>query len=112
MKAIEQLIETAKGEWPQDQWEKMGILKAEEELRAINATLLAGEHIAKMCSTLRDQRDASRRKLDMLGALQHLMRDPERTLVCDVLANGQLLPDPDGSRYGGVIATPRLQEDT
>ncbi len=60
-----------------------------------------------------EQRLAGRqRKLDMLGALQHLMRDPERTLVCDVLANGQLLPDPDGSRYGGGIATPRLQEDT
>jgi hypothetical protein len=28
------------------------------------------------------------------------MRDPERTLVCDILANGTLLPDPNGERYG------------
>ena len=28
------------------------------------------------------------------------MRDPERTMVCDILANGQTLPDADGSRYG------------
>jgi len=23
----------------------------------------------------------------------------ERTLLCDILANGQMLPDPDGTRY-------------
>jgi hypothetical protein len=28
-------------------------------------------------------------------------REPERTLLCDLLANGTLLPDPDGKRYGG-----------
>lgn len=28
------------------------------------------------------------------------MRDPERTLVCDILANAALLPDPKGLRYG------------
>jgi len=40
------------------------------------------------------------RRVELLAAHQHTMRDPERTLVCDILANGQLLPDPNGLRYG------------
>jgi hypothetical protein len=40
------------------------------------------------------------RKLRLLTKEQHRMRDPERTLLCDIIANGQLLPDPSGSRYG------------
>ncbi len=39
-------------------------------------------------------------KLRLLAKEQHRMRDPERTLLCDIIANGQLLPDRDGSRYG------------
>lgn len=30
----------------------------------------------------------------------HRFREPERTILCDILANGTLLPDPDGTRYG------------
>jgi len=41
-----------------------------------------------------------KKRVDMLGREQRRMRDPERTLVCDILANGQLLPDPNGERYG------------
>jgi hypothetical protein len=26
-------------------------------------------------------------------------REPERTILCDILANGTLLPDPSGTRY-------------
>lgn len=40
------------------------------------------------------------RRLDLLQQVQSRMRDPERTLVCDILANGALLPDPHGTRYG------------
>lgn len=43
---------------------------------------------------------ARQARLDLLHSVQSRMRDPERTLVCDVLANGALLPDPDGARYG------------
>ncbi len=39
-------------------------------------------------------------RVEMLAENQPRMRDPERTLVCDIIANGQLLPDTDGSRYG------------
>jgi hypothetical protein len=32
-------------------------------------------------------------RVDMLQKEQTRMRDPERTIVCDILANAQLLPD-------------------
>lgn len=44
-----------------------------------------------------------RGRCDLLQANQHRMRDPERTLVCDILANGALPPDPTGERHGGTI---------
>jgi hypothetical protein len=31
---------------------------------------------------------------------QRRFREPERTILCDILANGTLLPDPQGTRYG------------
>ena len=39
-------------------------------------------------------------KLELLQKFQQVMRDPERTIVCDILANGSLLNDPYGMRYG------------
>ena len=39
------------------------------------------------------------KRCQLLGHVQSRMRDPERTLVCDILANGTLLPDPTGERY-------------
>lgn len=44
--------------------------------------------------------DFYKRRVQLLEREQHRMRDPERTLVCDILANGQLLSDPHGKRYG------------
>lgn len=41
-----------------------------------------------------------KRRVELLAEHQKKMRDPERTLVCDIIANGELLSDPDGSRYG------------
>ena len=41
-----------------------------------------------------------RSRVELLAKHQLTMRDPERTLVCDIIANGQLLPDTDGKRYG------------
>lgn len=41
-----------------------------------------------------------KRRCDVLQELQSKMRDPERTIVCDVLANGCTLPpEHDGGRY-------------
>jgi hypothetical protein len=49
---------------------------------------------------LADEVDFYKRRISILEREQKFMRDPERTLICDVLANGQLLPDPKGKRYG------------
>ena len=40
------------------------------------------------------------RRIDLLQDNLYRMRDPECTLASDIIANGQLLPDPDGKRYG------------
>ena len=45
-------------------------------------------------------RSPEMKRLDMLASAQVRMREPERTIVCDILANGGLLPDPSGDRYG------------
>lgn len=39
-------------------------------------------------------------RLDMLLREQKNMRGPEQRLVCDIIANGALLPDPTGGRHG------------
>ena len=41
-----------------------------------------------------------RQRIDRLQREQARIPDPWRTLVCDIIANGTLLPDPDGKRYG------------
>ena len=43
-------------------------------------------------------RDFYKRRIDALQRLQSKMRDPERTIVCDILANGCVL-EPAGDRY-------------
>jgi hypothetical protein len=44
-----------------------------------------------------------KRRCDLLQIWQSAMRDPERTLVCDVLANGQTLPPSHANgRYGSM----------
>ena len=50
------------------------------------------------------------RKINLLLKEQHRMRDPERTLVCDIIANGQLLPDPNGTRYGTLNNQPTTSQ--
>jgi len=44
--------------------------------------------------------DFYRKRCELLQKVQKYMRDPERTIVCDILANNSLLPDPSGVRYG------------
>ena len=61
---------------------------------------LMQDELVEHCRKLAHSADWNRRRVEMLSRLQKHMRDPERTLVCDILANGQLLPDPHGKRYG------------
>lgn len=61
---------------------------------------LMQDELVEHCRKLAHSEDWNRRRVHMLSRLQKHMRDPERTLVCDILANGRLLPDPHGKRYG------------
>jgi hypothetical protein len=61
---------------------------------------LMQDELVEHCRKLTHTADWNSRRLDMLLRMQKHMRDPERTLVCDIIANCQLLPDPDGKRYG------------
>jgi hypothetical protein len=45
-------------------------------------------------------RNFYKQRCELLQQVQKHMRDPERTIVCDILANNTLLPDPEGKRYG------------
>lgn len=61
---------------------------------------ISQEVLVRCCKKLLASNETRRKKLRLLAMFQKKMRDPERTLVCDILANGQLLPDPNGERYG------------
>ncbi len=61
---------------------------------------LMQDELVERCRKLAHSADWNGRRVKMLSRLQSKMRDPERTLVCDILANGQLLPDPKSKRYG------------
>ena len=39
-------------------------------------------------------------RCELIQKVQKYMRDPERQIVCDILANNSLLPDSSGVRYG------------
>lgn len=49
---------------------------------------------------MKDSVEWHRRRFDMLQQEQYRMRDPERTILCDILANCSLMRDPNGERYG------------
>lgn len=62
------------------------LVEAEKELRRLNRKV-----------------SFYRGRFVLLSQLQNRMRDPERTMVCDVIANGSLLPDPQNQRYPAHI---------
>ena len=56
--------------------------------------------LEKEVSKAEASRDFYKQRCELLQQVQKYMRDPERTIVCDILANNSLLPDPEGKRYG------------
>ena len=60
--------------------------------------VLAVDDLAKELDTTRENLQWYMRRYRELQRVQHRMRDPERTMVCDILANGSLLV-PEGQRY-------------
>lgn len=70
-----------------------------DELGHAGDTLSALEELTELRNTVAFYR----RRCDALQAWQSRMRDPERTVVCDILANGFTLDPPfAGDRYGGL----------
>ena len=61
------------------------------------------ERLEKENQDLKVSRDWYKSRCELLGKVQKYMRDPERQIVCDILANNTLLPDPKGERYGQDI---------
>lgn len=74
---------------------------------------LAWWHPAMGCDSLQIVVDNARARcsfgLERCQRLQqenHRFREPERTILCDILANGTLLPDPNGTRYARPDVAP------
>lgn len=58
------------------------------------------ELLKKQITHYKVSRNFYKQRCELLQQVQKHMRDPERTIVCDILANNTLLPDPEGKRYG------------
>ena len=56
--------------------------------------------LLKFARELCEKNDFYKTRCELLQKVQKYMRDPERQIVCDILANNSLLPDPSGVRYG------------
>jgi L-alanine-DL-glutamate epimerase-like enolase superfamily enzyme len=58
------------------------------------------EELEKENEDLKSSKGFYESRCELLQKVQKYMRDPERTIVCDILAINSLLPDPFGERYG------------
>lgn len=63
------------------------------------------EPIEKQLKKARRACEWYKKRCDLLQSNQSKMRDPERTIVCDILANGSLL-EPAGNRYAAPSQEP------
>lgn len=56
--------------------------------------------LIKSLEAAQESADFYKRRVDLLQHWQSKMRDPERTIACDIIANGQTLaPEHAGDRY-------------
>ena len=69
-----------------------------------------GYKVGRLIQRMKRSLDFYRQRVELLQTWQQRMRDPERTIVCDILANGQTLPDPNGDRYGQASPAPSKSE--
>ena len=75
---------------------------------------------AQTCAIEADRKE-NQKRLYRLQQENSRFREPERTILCDLLANGELLPDPCGTRYGlktkptppaeGEVASDRISSE-
>lgn len=70
----------------------------------ISGSSCAADDLEEQLKDAIQSRDFYKRRCDLLQKWQSKMRDPERVIVCDILANGDTLPpEHAGDRY---TATP------
>lgn len=62
----------------------------EAEVEAFGTSRLCKAH-----NSLRSSAEFYRRRCEALQAIQSQMRDPERNMVCDILANGNTFVTPN-----------------
>ena len=75
--------------------------------------LKEGETVADALGRLEHSESFYRRRCEALQAWQSSMRDPERVIVCDILANGFTLDQPfAGDRYAGLRPVAPTTEGT
>lgn len=79
------------------------------KLRAALAESNDTDDVAKKLAVAEQSRDWYKRRTEALQQSQTRMRDPERTMVCDILANGRLL-EPPGNRYA-TLAEPEVKRE-
>jgi hypothetical protein len=73
-------------------------LALETERDAANLYAKQVAHWIEKHDEVKDSLDFYKRRVESLQQWQSKMRDPERTVVCDILANGHTL-EPAGNRY-------------
>ena len=84
------------------------VVKLKQMLEQQQAEPVADDMAEQLADAL-DSAEFYRRRVDALQAWQSKMRDPERIIVCDILANGHTLdPAFAGDRY---ITSPKQQAE-
>ncbi len=100
--AFIETLELQKGETPDFIDFKYSISFAHELEAELTAANAANEELRRDNKKLYHSKCFYQSRVDKLGMLQKAMRDPERMVICDILANGQMLPDPNKERYGNI----------
>jgi len=82
------------------------------KLTAPRSRRLSDEEIdlEKQIAELKDELDWYAKRVNLFHTHQSKMRDPERTIVCDILANGELL-ETAGNRYSVKSEESILNDD-
>jgi hypothetical protein len=91
------------------------LVEADHDKARDHTIWLTADNMRRIAALLQQGQSAIHR-LHRLQQENSRFREPERTILCDLLANGTLLPDPDGKRYGvqpvaeALAARPLLEQ--
>jgi len=90
--------------WERAQQAEDKARRLEDSLDACRPYMKEGETVTDAMRRFERSESFYRRRCEALQSLQSSMRDPERVIVCDILANGFTLDQPfAGDRYAGLM---------